>query len=102
MREVDKPDNATTALRCASLSITAGPATASTIAREEIISVNCQDDLTLRIIAMLASGSTATEIERTCHVSRATIWRRIDVLRREWGVETTAQVVVRAVHAGLI
>jgi DNA-binding NarL/FixJ family response regulator len=60
------------------------------------------DRVTLGILRSLADGRTTGEAAATCNVSKATAWRRLEALRREWGVEQNIQLVVRAVREGLI
>lgn len=60
------------------------------------------DDLTLGILRSLAEGRTTAEAAVACSVSEATVWRRLQTLRHDWGVERNIQVVVRAVRQGLI
>lgn len=60
------------------------------------------DRVTLAILRSLAEGRTTAEAAASCNVSKATAWRRLEALRREWGVDQNIQLVVRAVRSGLI
>ncbi|WP_435741807.1 hypothetical protein [Nocardioides sp. SYSU DS0663] len=60
------------------------------------------DPLTLALMRELAEGRTTGEAAATCNMSRATAWRRLEALRRDWGVEHNVQLIVQAVRRGLI
>ncbi|HTW16770.1 MAG TPA: hypothetical protein VMF51_16680 [Nocardioides sp.] len=60
------------------------------------------DDLTLTLLAHIASGATTAEAAAACNVSESTLDRRLRALRRDWGVDTTIELVVRAVRKGLV
>lgn len=60
------------------------------------------DEQSIRILAMLAAGAAVSEVARSCNLSRTTVWRRVDEMRRTWGLENTTQVVLHAVRRGLI
>lgn len=60
------------------------------------------DDLTLTLLAHIASGATAAEAAAACNISESTLDRRLRALRRAWGVGTTIELVVRAVRKGLV
>lgn len=70
---------------------------ASTDRRETV-----PDRLTVAILRSLAAGRTTAEAAALCNVSKATAWRRLEALRREWDVDQNIQLVVRAVREGLI
>lgn len=61
-----------------------------------------EDPLTLALVRELAEGRTTAEAAATCNVSKATAWRRLEALRRDWGVEHNIQLIVSAVRRGLI
>jgi DNA-binding NarL/FixJ family response regulator len=56
----------------------------------------------LRLLALLADGSTIDGVAREVGVSDRTVRRRLRVIADDLGVETTIEVVVHAVRAGLI
>ena len=56
----------------------------------------------LRLLALLADGTTIDGAARKVGVSDRTVRRRLRVLADELGVETTIEVVVRAVRSGVI
>ena len=60
------------------------------------------DPVTLAILRELASGRTTAEAAASCNVSRATAWRRLEDLRRQWEVEHNIQLIVAAVRHGLL
>ncbi|WP_210438577.1 helix-turn-helix domain-containing protein [Nocardioides xinjiangensis] len=60
------------------------------------------DRTTLNILSALARGKTVAEAATSCNVSESTLRRKIALLRRQWGVDSTVQVVVIAVRRGLI
>ncbi|WP_244930968.1 helix-turn-helix domain-containing protein [Nocardioides sp. W7] len=60
------------------------------------------DELTLRILALIADGATAAEAAAACNVSESTLNRRLQALRRQWELENNMQVLVRAVRIGLV
>jgi response regulator of citrate/malate metabolism len=60
------------------------------------------DALVLALMRELAQGRTTAEAAMACNVSKATAWRRLEVLRVEWGVEHNIQLIVCAVRQGLI
>lgn len=60
------------------------------------------DPLALALMRELADGRTTAEAAATCNVSKATAWRRLEALRRHWGVEHNIQLIVSAVRRGLI
>ncbi|HTW14791.1 MAG TPA: hypothetical protein VMF51_06655 [Nocardioides sp.] len=61
-----------------------------------------EDRLTLALVRELAEGRTTAEAAATCNVSKATAWRRLEALRKDWGVEHNIQLIVSAVRRGLI
>lgn len=61
-----------------------------------------EDRLTLALVRELAEGRTTAQAAATCNVSKATAWRRLEALRRDWGVEHNIQLIVSAVRRGLI
>ncbi|MEI5676568.1 MULTISPECIES: LysR family transcriptional regulator [unclassified Nocardioides] len=60
------------------------------------------DDLTLRLLAQIADGATTAQAAAACNVSESTLTRRMQALRRAWGLDNTMQVVVHAVRLGLV
>lgn len=60
------------------------------------------DDLTLALLARVAVGDTTAQAAAACGVSASTLERRFRDLRDAWGVDTTVQLVVRAVRLGLL
>lgn len=61
-----------------------------------------EDRLALALVRELAEGRTTAQAAATCNVSKATAWRRLEALRRDWGVEHNIQLIVSAVRRGLI
>jgi hypothetical protein len=60
------------------------------------------DPVVLGLLRELARGRTTAQAAASCSVSRATAWRRLEALRRAWGVEHNIELIVTAVRRGLI
>jgi DNA-binding NarL/FixJ family response regulator len=60
------------------------------------------DRTDLTILRLLAEGSTVDTVARAVGMSERTVRRRLRVIADELGVETTIEVVVHGVRAGLI
>lgn len=60
------------------------------------------DRTDLAILTLLAAGSTVDVVARTVGLSERTVRRRLRLIADDLGVETTIEVVVKAVRAGLI
>nr|WP_300050514.1 hypothetical protein [uncultured Nocardioides sp.] len=60
------------------------------------------DRTTLRLLAALSLGATASDAAVVCNVSDSTMRRKLAAVRDEWGVATNVQAVVFAVRRGLV
>ena len=72
------------------------------MARRDRTPLPVVDELVLQILRTLADGGTTAEAAAAANVSEATVWRRLQAVRQEWGVDHNIQVIVRAVRRGLI
>jgi DNA-binding NarL/FixJ family response regulator len=60
------------------------------------------DRTTLNILAALSRGKSVTEAAMCCNVSESTLRRKLALLREQWTVHSTVQMIVLAVRRGLI
>lgn len=60
------------------------------------------EDLDLEILRLLSQGLTTHAIARRAGISERTVRRRLRAVADELGVDSSIQVVVHAVRAGLI